>query len=108
MTIYEEAIAVQDGCNLVGIINGMLEVTKKVRAEAIRKVQSDETLNTEKLTRSHPVVRLFAEKISDLTGGRGMVLDDYVFTFEFCKANQNNESIIWPPKECEDEEDQKV
>jgi hypothetical protein len=57
--LAEEALAVQDACNLSGVAHGF--------ARAISNLRELENLSTDALNR-HPICILWADKIAHLTG----------------------------------------
>lgn len=61
--LAEEALRVQDACNLSGVVNGFAIIVKEVRI----LLESEGTFGNESIHR-HPVCKLFADKIASLTG----------------------------------------
>jgi hypothetical protein len=63
---YEEAartaIAVQDACNLSGVVHSFADAVSTIWDEAHRQGRGTEWVNT------HPVVTLFLDKLADLNG----------------------------------------
>ena len=60
MNIYAEALAVQDACNLSGVVHSFARVFEIIRAEPGN--HGTDYVN------KHPVCVLFADKIAHLTG----------------------------------------
>lgn len=57
---YQRALAVQDACNLCGVVQSFAEVMKKI----LHDTQSTDAAN------SHPIAVLYADKIASLTATR--------------------------------------
>lgn len=66
---YQKALDVQSACNLTGVLHSMLDAAQKVRAEGG--------------TWDHPVLRLYAEQVSFLTGGSSM--ESYQQAYKQCE-----------------------
>ena len=60
MNIYKAALDVQDACNLSGVVNSFSAALKEIWEEARAKGEGTDYVNT------HPVSKLFADKIVDL------------------------------------------
>ena len=72
---YKKAIQVQSACNLTGVLNSMLEVARMVREEG-----GDW---------NHPILRMYAEQVSFLTGGSS--LESYQEAYRECELKANGE-----------------
>lgn len=70
---YKKALQVQSACNLTGVLNSMLEVARKVREEG-----GDW---------HHPILRMYAEQVSFLTGGSS--LESYQGAYKQCETHIN-------------------
>ena len=66
---YQKALDVQSACNLRGVLHSMLEVAQKVREEGG--------------TWDHPILRMYAEQVSFLTGGTSM--ESYQHAYQQCE-----------------------
>lgn len=77
----KDAIAVQDACNLSGVVRSFAELMPVVREHV--KAQGTDAINR------HPVCVLFASKIADLAGQQGGLAGEsfarYHFAYEECK-----------------------
>lgn len=62
--LANDAIHVQDACNLIAVANSFATVTKDVRD---RLSESGQECGTDAV-RNHPIVRLWASKIIEMTG----------------------------------------
>lgn len=60
---YQNALDVQDACNLSGIVHQFSRDFTKIREEAKEKGWGTKEIN------EHPACRLYAEKILQLSGG---------------------------------------
>ena len=56
---YQDALDVQNACNLSGVAHSLFEVCRRLRASGVTDTSA---VNT------HPIVRMYASKIGDLTG----------------------------------------
>lgn len=73
---YKDAILVLDACNLCGIAQSFAEVMKRIRA------QERDT----NLANSHPIARLYAEKIMELTlSGQGLFSYHFEEAYKECQ-----------------------
>jgi hypothetical protein len=65
--LAEQALAVQDACNLSGVVISFATIIKEVRARLEEEKQGGtDNVNT------HPVCVLFADKIAHLTGTQSL------------------------------------
>jgi len=63
---YQDAMDVQDACNLSGVVNSFSRVMSKIWEQArINGTVGTESVNT------HPIALLYADKIAHLTGTQG-------------------------------------
>ena len=62
--LADDAIHVQDACNLIAVANSFASVTKEVRD---RLAESGQECGTDAI-RNHPIVQLWADKIYDMAG----------------------------------------
>ena len=60
--IYEDAILVQDACNLSGVVHSLAKAMDVIRKEADELGEGTQYMNT------HPVVILFVDKLQSLSG----------------------------------------
>jgi len=68
---YEDAIAVQNACNLSGVLHSFDKVIDRVWEDARANGQGTDWVNT------HPLVRLFCDKLYDLSRTQGNVFEAY-------------------------------
>jgi hypothetical protein len=59
---YEDAIMVQDACNLSGVVHSFSKVLPRIWVEARAKGEGTKFVN------EHPISVLFSSKIASLTG----------------------------------------
>ena len=62
--LADDAIHVQDACNLIAVANSFANVTKEVRD---RLAESGQESGTDAI-RNHPIVQLWASKIIEMCG----------------------------------------
>lgn len=62
-SMAQEALDVQDACNLSGVVHSFSRIITEVR----NRLELDGTIGTEAVNR-HPVCILFSDKIAHLTG----------------------------------------
>ena len=62
--LAEDAIHVQDACNLLAVANSFAHVVKSVQQNL---AESGEECGTDAI-RNHPIVQLWADKIYDMVG----------------------------------------
>lgn len=62
--LADDAIHVQDACNLIAVANSFASVTKEVRD---RLAESCQECGTDAI-RNHPIVQLWASKIIEMCG----------------------------------------
>ena len=72
---YQKAIHVQDACNLVAVLHSMLEAAKEIIEERGSYWH-------------HPILRMYAEQVSHLTGGSGF--ESYSNAYKICESRANN------------------
>lgn len=65
--LADEAIAVQDACNLSGVVHGFSRAITRLR----ELIGSEPDFSTDKLNH-HPICIMWADKIADLSGQRSM------------------------------------
>ena len=63
-TLASDAIAVQDACNLMGVVNGFGRAITDLREALTQAKMPCDTTTINK----HPICQLWASKIHDLTG----------------------------------------
>lgn len=81
------ALAVQDACNLSGVVYTFREILPDLRKE----IGGGDSLNagTDSVNR-HPICILFADKIASLAGIQGITdrtMEVYHDAYEFCEKN---------------------
>jgi len=82
---YENAITVQDACNLSGVVNSFNEVLARIWEEARSRIW-EEARSVGKGTtdvNQHPISKLYADKIADLARVRDF--DSFSAAYEECK-----------------------
>lgn len=88
MTLQElakEALAVQDACNLVAVAKGFAVIVSQVRAALVEAGLPSDTESVNK----HPIVRVYADKISHLTGSRDTdIFDAFNQCHDLAKGEQ--------------------
>lgn len=75
----KQAIAVQDACNLSGVLHSFLE--------CVRWVRENEELGTEGVNH-HPLVVLFASKVNSLAGYEQLFSAAYTQAQEWAKEEE--------------------
>ena len=83
--IYQNALQVQNACNVLGIINSFYQDVQCIREDAQAR---GETLCTEDINK-HPVVICYLAKIASLAGVTIAYDDDVGTAFEICVARSN-------------------
>lgn len=87
MTLQElakESLAVQDACNLVAVAKGFSVIVSQVRASLAEAGLPNDTETVNK----HPIVRVYADKISHLTGRDTDILDAFNQCYDLAKGDQ--------------------
>ena len=75
---YQDAIQIQDACNLSGVIHSFSEVLSKLWEEARRGGQGTYFVN------QHPISQLYADKITDLARVRD--ISSYMVAYRECES----------------------
>jgi len=78
---YELAILVQDACNLSGVAHSFSKVVTKIWNEADRLGKGTDWVNT------HPIVILYANKISSLSGSENF--PSFSKAYKLCEEKVN-------------------
>ena len=73
---YQRALDVQNACNASGVIHSLAEAVDKVWEDARANGQGTDYVNT------HPIVRMYVEKLYDLCRVQGHIYDAY----DLCNA----------------------
>lgn len=76
--LAEEALAVQDACNLPGVVNAFGRALKDVRT----RLEMEGTLGNEAV-HLHPVCKLFSDKIASLTGTQNAGASEMTFAYNW-------------------------
>ena len=74
---YQDAINVQNACNLSGVVHSFAEVLPRIR----------ETVHNNPDIACHPITVLFASKISDLAGIGSGNFDAYCKASDACESH---------------------
>lgn len=80
-TLAADAIAVQDACNLSGVVHGFSRAITDLREALSQAKMPTDTLAINK----HPICKLWASKIHDLTGMGISDCDAYGDAYEACR-----------------------
>lgn len=83
------AIAVQDACNLTGVLISWADVGLDIRAH-LRELGTEST----DVANAHPIHRLFASKVHTLTGMGISNLDNFGDAYRICESLEKG---IWAP-----------
>jgi len=75
---YQDAILVQDACNLSGIVHAFSRIMPKIRAT----LESEGTFSTDAVN-GHPIAVMYASKIASLAGSD--TFDDFSKAYDICK-----------------------
>lgn len=86
-TLAGDAIAVQDACNLVAVVKAFDRAITDLR-EAL--TQARMPTDTDAI-RNHPICKLWASKIHDLTGMGISDCDAYGDAYEACRKLRDSE-----------------
>lgn len=90
-----DALAVQDACNLVAVVNGFVDVLNELRT-------THHITATDEL-RNHPISQMWATKISDLTGHPSFNQNKYGDAYQWCEATANAPDMTTPLSELQTE-----
>jgi hypothetical protein len=75
---YQDAIDVQDACNLSGVVHSFDKIVSRIWDEAREK-----GLGTDYVNR-HPIVVMFVSKLASLSGGDSM--ENFRLAYEACQV----------------------
>lgn len=84
---YANALFVQDGCNISGIIKSLNEV--------LDRINEDTRELGEEARRNHPIITLYVDKLNDLCGR--IPFEKYSEAYGQCE----NQSIGWKEENVE-------
>lgn len=76
---YQGALDAQSACNLSGIVRTFASVTERICEEARRSNQGTDFVN------NHPICRLYAEQILNLSGGGTGKYETYSDAYAACE-----------------------
>jgi hypothetical protein len=79
--LAEEAVAIQDACNPLGLTKGFAQATQEL-ADSLRA--SNQPSDTRAICQ-HPIFRLWASKLHDLAGMGLSDLSRYTEAYDGCK-----------------------
>lgn len=86
---WEDALRVQDACNLIGVARSFSQIMVKIREEADARGEGTEWIN------HHPIAVMFASKIASLTHCEDVVAfgKAYEAVETAIKAFEDNEEV---------------
>ncbi len=85
---FQDAIHVQSGCNLSGIVHSLSRVMSRIWAEAHATGKGTAWVNR------HPIARLYAEQIAYLSGAGGTLDGEtYAHAYDVCEKAAKGETI---------------
>lgn len=86
-TLAGDAISVQDACNLMGVVNGFSRAMTDLR-EVLTQAKMPTDTNA---INNHPICRLWASKIHDLTGMGFSDSVSYAEAYDTCRKLRDSE-----------------